>query len=79
MDGALVLGSLNTTQASSSMVPKSYELYLLISFPWPLSIEVLTLPVITVIAFILVLRLPECLIHRLGPEGVGSPMHSTNM
>lgn len=48
------------------MVPQSYELYILISFSWPLGIAVLNLPVITVIAFVLVLWMPECLIHRLG-------------
>jgi len=52
------------------MVPLSYELYLLTSFPWPLSIAALTLPVIKVIAFVLVpprmLLMLECLIRRLG-------------
>lgn len=53
------------------MVPLSHKLYLLPSFPWPLSIAVLTLPVVRVIAFVLVpplmLLMLECLIHRLGP------------
>lgn len=52
------------------LVDGSPVLFSLTSFPWLLSIAVLILPVIKVIAFVLVLLLmllmPECLIHRLG-------------
>ena len=51
------------------MVSLCHELDLLTSFPWPLSIAVLILPVIKVIAFIFVLPLTllmlACLIRRL--------------
>ena len=51
------------------MVSLCHELDLLTSFPWPLSIAVLTLPVIKVIAFALVLPLMllmlECLTRGL--------------
>ena len=38
----------------------------IVSFPWPLGIAVLTLPVVTVIVFVLVLQKPECLNHNIG-------------
>ena len=65
------------------MVRLSHDLDLLTTFPWPLSIAVLILPVIKAIAFALVLPLMllmlQGLIRGLGRESVKSPMPSTNI